>query len=570
MLLIIRYIRPYLKRMSLGLLVKFVGTIMDLLLPYILAHMIDKVTPRNQMAPVLWWGLVMLVCSFLAIAGNIIANRMASKVARDVTRSLRHDLFQKISCLSNRQMDHFTIPSLVSRMSTDTYNIHRMVGMMQRMGIRAPILVLGGMGITLFLDPVLALVLAIMLPIILGIVYLVSRASVPLFDRAQQMVDSMVRVVRENASGVRVIKALSRTEGEKERFDRVNRQVMQAENRADQVMALSKPAMNLTLNLGLVLVVLVGAVRVNRGLSSPGTITAFLTYFTIILNAMMSVTRILTMWSKALASAGRIQEVLESPEELQPTALPRHTDEGQIVFDHVSFAYHAPKNCLSDISFSLQPGESLGIIGPTGAGKSTLCTLLLRFYDVTEGSVRLDGRDVRDYPLEELRSRFGVVFQNDLLFRRSIGENIRMGREISTERLLEAAKDAQAMEFMKQAGGLEGMLEARGANLSGGQKQRLLIARALAGRPEVLILDDSSSALDYRTDAGLRQVIRREYGETTSIIVAQRVSSVRSCDKILVLDAGKMAGFGTHESLRKDCPLYGELCRLQMGEGEEA
>lgn len=570
MSLILRYIRPYLKRMSLGLLVKFVGTIMDLLLPYILAHMIDKVTPRNQMAPVLWWGLVMLVCSFLAIAGNVIANRMASKVARDVTRSLRHDLFQKISCLSNRQMDHFTIPSLVSRMSTDTYNIHRMVGMMQRMGIRAPILVLGGMGITLFLDPVLALLLAAMLPIILGIVYLVSRASVPLFDRAQQRIDSMVRVVRENASGVRVIKALSRTEGEKERFDRVNRQVMQAENRADQVMALSKPAMNLTLNLGLVLVVLVGAVRVNRGLSSPGTITAFLTYFTIILNAMMSVTRILTMWSKALASAGRIQEVLESPEELQPQSLPRHTDEGQIVFDHVSFAYHSPKNCLSDISFSLRAGESLGIIGPTGAGKSTLCTLLLRFYDVTEGSVRLDGRDVRDYPLEELRSRFGVVFQNDLLFRRSIGENIRMGREISTERLLEAAKDAQAMEFVAQAGGLEGLLEARGANLSGGQKQRLLIARALAGRPEVLILDDSSSALDYRTDAGLRQVIRREYGETTSIIVAQRVSSVRSCDKILVLEAGKMAGFGTHESLRKDCPLYGELCRLQMGEGEEA
>lgn len=566
MQLIVRYVRPYFKRMSLGLLVKFTGTIMDLLLPYILAHIIDDVTPLQDMGLVVRWGFVMLLCSFLAIAGNVIANRMASRVARDTTRRLRHDLFRKISYLSNRQIDDFTIPSLVSRMSTDTYNIHRMVGMMQRMGIRAPILVLGGVGITLFLDPVLALVLTAMLPVILLIVYAVSRESIPMFDRLQQAVDRMVRVVRENASGVRVIKALSKTEDEKAHFDQVNRQVMQAENRANNVMALSKPAMNLTLNLGLVLVVLVGAVRVNRGLSSPGTITAFLTYFTIILNAMMSVTRVLTMWSKALASAGRIEEVLSAPEELQPQALPQRDETAHIVFENVNFSYNGTKNSLSGINFTLNHGESLGVIGPTGAGKSTLAKLLLRFYDVSEGQIRVDGRDVRSFDLQELREKYGVVFQNDLLFRKSVGENIRIGRSISTQRLLQAAKDAQALDFVEQAGGLDTPLEARGANLSGGQKQRLLIARALAGRPEILILDDSSSALDYRTDAALRQVIRQDYGDTTTVIIAQRVSSVRTCDRILVLEEGRMAGFGTHAQLMARCPLYREISHLQMGE----
>lgn len=566
MQLIVRYVRPYFKRMSLGLLVKFTGTVMDLLLPYILAHIIDDVTPLQDMGLVVRWGFVMLLCSFLAIAGNVIANRMASRVARDTTRRLRHDLFRKISYLSNRQIDDFTVPSLVSRMSTDTYNIHRMVGMMQRMGIRAPILVLGGVGITLFLDPVLALVLTAMLPVILLIVYAVSRESIPMFDRLQQAVDRMVRVVRENASGVRVIKALSKTEDEKAHFDQVNRQVMQAENRANNVMALSKPAMNLTLNLGLVLVVLVGAVRVNRGLSSPGTITAFLTYFTIILNAMMSVTRVLTMWSKALASAGRIEEVLSAPEELQPQALPQRDETAHIVFENVNFSYNGTKNSLSGINFTLNHGESLGIIGPTGAGKSTLAKLLLRFYDVSEGQIRVDGRDVRSFDLQELREKYGVVFQNDLLFRKSVGENIRIGRSISTQRLLQAAKDAQALDFVEQAGGLDTPLEARGANLSGGQKQRLLIARALAGRPEILLLDDSSSALDYRTDAALRQVIRRDYGDTTTVIIAQRVSSVRTCDRILVLEEGRMAGFGTHAQLMASCSLYREISHLQMGE----
>ena len=565
--LIFRYVRPYLKRMSLGLLIKFTGTIMDLFLPYILAHIIDEIVPLKDMGLVLRWGAVMLACSFLAILGNVIANRMAAWVARETTRRLRHDLFRKISYLSNRQIDGFTVPSLISRMTTDTYNIHRMVGMMQRIGIRAPILVIGGVAVTISLDPVLALVLTCMLPIILYIVFAVSRRSIPLFDRLQKSVDTMVRVVRENASGVRVIKALSRTEGEKTRFEGVNRQVMQDENRANMVMAFSKPAMNLTLNLGLVLVVLVGAHRVNSGLSGPGVIPAFLTYFTIILNAMMSITRVLTMWSKALASADRIEEVLASPDELTPQAIPETGEQAHIVFDHVRFSYNGKENNLEDLNFSLKRGESLGIIGPTGSGKSTLAGLLMRFYDVQEGSIRVNGKDVRAYDLHDLRAQFGVVFQNDILFKKSIGENIRIGRDLKMERLEQAAKDAQAAFFIEETGGMAASLEARGVNLSGGQKQRLLIARALAGRPDVLILDDSSSALDYQTDARLRQTIHKDYGDTTTVIIAQRVSSVKNCDKILVLEDGKMSGFGTHEELLRSCNLYQEISKLQMGEG---
>ena len=567
MKLIFRYVRPYFKRMSLGLTIKFFGTIMDLFLPYILAHIIDEIVPLKDISLVIRWGILMLVCSVLAILGNVIANRMAAWVARETTRRLRHDLFRKISYLSNRQIDGFTVPSLISRMTTDTYNIHRMVGMMQRIGIRSPILVVGGVIVTITLDPVLALVLTCMLPIILYIVFTVSKHSIPLFDNLQKAVDTMVRVVRENASGVRVIKALSRTEGEKVRFDGVNRQVMQAENRANMVMAFSKPAMNLTLNLGLVLVVLVGAHRVNSGLSGPGVITAFLTYFTIILNAMMSITRVLTMWSKALASADRVEQVLSSPDELVPQSIPETRESAHIVFDQVSFSYNGKENNLENIDFSLARGESLGIIGPTGAGKSTLAALLMRFYDVQQGAVRVAGKDVRSYDLKALRDKFGVVFQNDILFKKSIGENIRIGRQLEMKRLEQAAKDAQAAFFIEETGGMSASLEARGVNLSGGQKQRLLIARALAGRPDILILDDSSSALDYQTDARLRQTIHKDYGDTTTVIIAQRVSSVKNCDKILVLEEGRMAGFGTHEQLLESCDLYREISRLQMGEG---
>ncbi|MBQ8894711.1 MAG: ABC transporter ATP-binding protein [Clostridia bacterium] len=565
MKLIIKYIKPHLLQMAFGMLIKFIGTIMDLLLPYILAHIIDRVIPLGNMTPVLWWGVLMLLCAAVAWIGNIVANRSASMVARKAIFRVRHDLFQKIFTLSNHQVDVSTVPSLISRMTTDTYNLHRMIGMMQRIGIRAPILVVGGVIITLTLDPVLAGILIAMLPIMAVIVTFISRKGVPLFAQLQERNDDLIRTVRENVSGVRVIKALSKTEDEKKRFFNVNRSVYKAESKANRTMAINSPLMNMILNLGLVLVVLAGAWRVNAGATGVGTITAFLSYFTIILNAMLTITRILTMFSRSLASARRIQEIMDLPEELQPMECEAGGD-GAISFENVTFSYHKRQPNLQNISFTLQKGESLGILGPTGAGKSTLAALLMRFYDTDEGRITLNGRDLRSMTPAEIRSSFGVVFQNDQLFRDTIGENVRIGRELTEEQLQTALEHAQAAEFVAEKGGLSAPVEPKASNLSGGQKQRLLIARALAGNPDFLILDDSSSALDFKTDAALRKTLREHYADTTSILIAQRVSSVRHCDQILVLEDGKAMGLGTHEELMENCPLYREIYTLQTGE----
>lgn len=566
---VLKYLKPYTGRITLELFIKFVGTIMDLFLPYILAHIIDNVTPTKNVKSLVLWGILMLVCSALALICNIIANRMASAVARDTTRCIRRDLFTRISYLSGSQMDHYTVPSLISRMTTDTHHVHRTVGMLQRMGVRAPILVLGGVIMTLALDPALCLVLCCMMPLMTLLVLLVSKKGLPLFDKLQKSVDELVRVVRENTTGVRVIKALSRVNAEKERFNEVNTRVMKDERRANITMALTRPSTSLILNFGLVLVVIVGAHRVNAGLSEAGSITAFLTYFTIILNAMISVSRIITMSSQMIASANRIEEVIKTPFELQPQqATAKKESAPAIEFDNVCFSYNKKRNNLDKISFTLEKGQTLGILGPTGAGKSTLAALLLRFYDIDSGCIRIDGKDIREMTHAELRQKFGVVFQNDMIFNDTIEGNIKLWRDIEPEALELAVNVAQA-NFIENAGGYEAEVAARGANLSGGQKQRLLIARALAGAPDILILDDSSSALDYKTDAAMRAGVAKNFADTTTIIIAQRVSSVRSCDKILVLESGQALGLGTHEELLKNCELYREIHTLQMGEGEE-
>ena len=564
------YLKPYLGRMFVSMSVKFGGSIMDLFLPWILAYVIDTVAPREDKRALAFWGVMMFLCSVLAILGNIAANRMAAAVARDTTRAIRHDLFARIVYLSNRQVDAFTIPSLISRMTTDTYNMHRIVGMMQRIGIRAPILLVGGILITLTLDPVLTGMLVCMLPFLILVVAFRSKQSIPLFRTLQSSVDKLVRVVRENTTGIRVIKALSKTDYEIRRFEGVNREVMQKENKANMTMAIVNPIINFLLNLGLVLVVLVGAYRVNGGVSDVGKIIAFLSYFTIILNATLSVSRVITQFSAAAASANRIAEVLDAPEDLLLSPPAREEAEANpphIVFDRVCFSYEKKEDNLTDISFALRRGETLGILGPTGSGKSTIVQLLMRFYDIDSGSIRLDGRDIREIPLEELRARFGVVFQNDVLFENSILENIRLGRPLTQEQAAQAAEYAQASSFISEAGGLQAHVAAKGANLSGGQKQRLLIARALAAGPEILILDDSSSALDYKTDAALRAQLAGHFAQTTSIIVAQRVSSILHADHILVLEDGQPLGYGSHEELLASCPVYQEISKIQMGEG---
>ncbi len=566
MQLILRYLKPYWGRVACGMSIKLLGTVMDLLIPYILAYIIDTVTPLGEVNRVLLWGLLMVLCSGLALLFNVLANRTAAGVSRDCTRTLRHDLFDHIVHMHSRDIDKITIPSLISRMTTDTFYIYRTLGMTQRMGVRAPIMLIGGICITLTLDPVLSLILIAILPFMAGIVVFISRKGVPLYENLQKRVDDLVRVVRENASGVRIIKALSKSEDEKKRFHEISRGVAQQETHASAIMAINNPTMQFLLNAGLVLVVLFGARRVNSGLTQAGKIVAFLSYFTIILQAMLSITRFLTMFSKALASANRIEEVMETPVESEMTvtgdAIPCAP---HIEFRNVTFSYGGVQPSVENISFALGRGETLGILGPTGAGKSTLIRLLLRFYDADSGSILIDGRDVRSLPLGTLRGSVGAVFQNDALFRGTIEENIRLGREISLDEVTDALSRAQAEAFVSEKGGIESEVQSHGSNFSGGQQQRLLLSRALAGTPDILLLDDATSALDFKTEAAFRKALREKSEDITTIIIAQRISAVMHCDKILVMEDGECIGLGTHEELMKDCDLYREVASLQIG-----
>lgn len=566
------YLRPYYGRMSIGFMIKFIGAIMDLFIPWILAYVIDTVIPVGSIRLIFLWGGVMLLCSVLAVSFNIIANRMASRVASDATQVIRHDLFAKTMYLSGRQTDAFTKPSLISRITTDTYNVNQMIGRIQRLGVRAPILLVGGVIFTMALDPVLSSVLLLVMPILAAVMIIVSRRGMPLYRRLQSCVDSFVCLVREDIAGIRVIKALSKMDYEKEKFDKINQMVVTCERNAERTMAVLNPAMNMLLNLGLVGVIVVGAFRVNAGTSEVGKILAFMTYFTIILNAMMSISRMFVIINKAVASAARIDQVLACEDDLERTeedtaAGQENRGDGEIVFDHVTFSYNKREPNLKDISFSVKKGEMLGIIGSTGSGKTTLASLLMRLADVDEGRVLIDGRDVRSFDKKELRSKFGVVFQNDVIFEDTIYENVRMGRALDQKEIIQAMKYAQAEEFAREKERNEGaMLDIRGANLSGGQKQRVLIARALAARPEILILDDSSSALDYRTDALLRRQLREHFCDTTTVLIAQRISSVMHADHILVLEEGEMIGYGSHEELMKNCSVYQEISRSQTGD----
>ena len=579
---ILYYLKPYRFRMLRGFLVKILGTFADLGLPWVLAYILDDVVPLGRISLVLWWGVVMF---FLAVAArllNIRANRMASKVARDTIEEVRHDLFHKIMYLSGNQTHRIGIPSLISRLTADSYNVHSMIGRVQRIGVRAPIILMGGILITFTLEPVLTLVLIATLPLLSVLVYRVSKKGIPLYTKVSQSVDGVVRIMRENINGIRVVKALSKTDYEYGRFKEQNGELAEHEFKAGITMALSGPMMNLILNLGLTAIVVVGAYRVNAGASMPGRIVAFLSYFTMILHAMMAITRVFVDISKAAASANRIGLVLSEGDELLVRAREADKLSGEdateipprIEFLNVSFGYHAAsggedKLCLKNLNFRIMPGESLGILGATGSGKSTVINLLMRFYDVNSGSVRVDGRDVREYTPKELREKFAVVFQNDTVFHDSIMENICFGREIGEEEVMAAAKDACAYDFiMEKEDGFLSEAAIGGANLSGGQKQRLLITRALAGKPEILVLDDSSSALDYKTDAKLRRAIRKHYAGTNIVMVAQRVSSLMGLDHILVLEDGEAIGYGRHEELLKDCEVYREIYEVQMGSME--
>lgn len=565
---VLKYLRPELFAMIAGLAIKFTGTVVELLLPWMLSVVLDDFVPTGDVANIVLWGALMIVCAGLALAGNIIANRMASRVSRDFIRRVRNDLFRRITDLSAAQTDRFTTPSLISRLTSDSYHLHQMVDRMQRFGVRGPILLFGGIAVTFLMDPVLTSVMVAVLPLLTVIVVVISRKGIGLYARTQAALDVMIRRAQESITGIRVIQALSKADYERERFGEANREVADSDYRAAMLMNITNPSMNFLLNAGLTLVIVVGAYRVNAGRTTPGTIVAFLSYFTIILNTLMMISRIFVMLSKGVASGRRIAAVLDATYEMPVRQLPGSGAGAHIEFQNVSFSYSKRQANLCDISFALGRGETLGVIGATGSGKTTLLQLLLRFYDPDSGAIYLGGRDLRSIPPEILYTQFGAVFQNDFLYAGEIAENIDIGRGLPEDRIRRAAAAAQADFIEARGGGYRGEIASGGTDLSGGQRQRLLIARALAADPEILLLDDSSSALDYKTDAALRRSLRENFPHTTKIIIAQRVSSIRGADHILVLDDGCAIGYGTHGELMAGCEAYAQIAAIQMQEVE--
>ena len=565
---VFRYLGKYKLRLVIGMTIKFIGTIMDLVLPWLLAYIVDEVIPisNGDFKQVLIYGAIMIVCAIMGLVGNVVANRMASYIAMKVTTNLRHDLFSKIQSLSSHQMDEVTVPSLISRMTSDTYNVHQMIGMMQRIGTRAPILLIGGIIVTLTLDPVLTLILVALLPFITIVIFGITKSGIPLFNKVQLAIDELVLVIRENITGIRVIKALSKEEHEKERFKKVNSKVIDYELKSGTTMARLSPLVNIILNVGLVIVIIVGAYRVNNGELLAGKVLAFTTYFTIILNAMLSITRIFMIFSKATASATRIDYIMNFQDDLPVDSnLPVYNSAYHIEFRNVSFSYNKKEKNLNNLNFALKKGESLGIIGATGSGKSTIVQLLMRLYDVDEGEILINGKNIKSYEKTELNKMFGVVLQNDAVFSASIKDNICFEREFSLEEVKWAARVAQADYIETLPEKYDTFVSAKGTNISGGQRQRLFIARAVISKPDILILDDASSALDYKTDASLRQALNSELKLSTKIIVTQRISSIKNCEHILVIDDGNPVAYGIHDELLKNVDIYKEIYASQMG-----
>ncbi|MDC7293514.1 ABC transporter ATP-binding protein/permease [Butyrivibrio sp. DSM 10294] len=575
MKLIFQSMGKYKWAIFLAIFIKLIGTMTELTLPYILEYMIDHVVPAGNMRDVLLWGLLMFVAAIACRQFNVMANRRAINNAHKVSFDVRQALFKKTANLSGDKFDSFGLPSLISRMTSDSYNVQAAVAQLQSLCVRAPMMLFGGVVMTLLMDWALAMILIVMLPFLICVVFFVSSKGIPLYTGVQKKLDSVVRIMRENITGIRVVKALSKGEFEKRRFAAANEDMARTDMRAGTIMAIPGPFMQLCLNIGLTMVVIFGAIRVNRGQMQPGVILAFLTYFNMINMGVMGLNRIFMSMSKASASADRIDEVISTDDGWE-IYLGGENGGGHIRFNNVSFSYGSESRtdadfaggkrelALENISFSLNKGESLGIIGPTGCGKTTIVNLLMRFYNPDSGSITIDDRDIRSYEKDELRRKFGVVFQNDMVFNDSIKNNIDFGRGISQADLDSAAEDAVASEYIDSLDGkMEYMAAIKGANLSGGQKQRLLVARALAAAPEILILDDSSSALDYKTDSQMRSAIRKNHSDSTLIMIAQRVSSIMGMDHIMVMDNGTCIGYGTHEELMENCPAYRETFEMQ-------
>lgn len=567
-----KYLKPYTWQCVFGPLFKLAEAVLELYLPLLMAQVIDNGVAEGDTGYIYKMGGVMLGIVTVGLLCALVCQYVASVTSQGFGTGLRNAVFQKISSFSHAELDKFGTPSLINRVTGDINQLQYAVAMLIRLVIRAPFLCIGGIVMALVIDWKLALVIIVAIPLFILIIILVMRKTVPLHRAVQGKLDSLTRVLRENLSGVRVIRAFARTKKEQDRFEQATEDHTSAAIRVGRLSAFLNPATQLIMNLAILAIVWFGGIRVEAGGMTTGEIIAFINYVNQILLALIVVANLVVTFTKAYASAGRVLEVLDTESSLQsgPGAAPDEKAPA-VEFRHVDFTYGAGEKELEQISFSAAKGATVGVIGGTGSGKSTLMALIPRFYDVQEGQVLVDGADVRDYTLEQLRGKIGMVPQQVELFSGTIGDNIRWGKKDATsEEVRQAAVMAQAAEFIERMPEqYDSLVERGGTNLSGGQRQRLAIARALVRQPDILILDDSSSALDYATDAALRRAIRSGTRGMTVFLVSQRVSAVKQSDLILVLDDGRLAGAGTHEELLASCETYQEICQSQeRGDGQ--
>ncbi len=521
-------------------------------------------------------GIEMMGVAIIGMIGGVGCGYFATKASQYFGYKLRDDIYKKIQEFSFSNIDKFSTASLVTRTTNDVVMLQNIVGMALRMMVRSPMLFVGGIIYAIRLQPQLAVVFLVAIPLIVGIIALNIKKTFPLFKVVQGKLDKVNAVIQENLTGIRVVKAYNRADHETKRFGGANDEYVDISIRAHKLMALMMPGVSIVMNISVVAIMWFGAKLVGAGDMQVGDVSAFIMYATRILSSIMMMSMMFMSLSRASASAARISEVLDEKVDIVNGKAPRteKVKEGSVEFKNVSFRYRGAGggDVLKNLSFTVAPGETLAILGSTGSGKSTLVNLIPRLYDVTSGQVIVDGTDVRDYDIETLREGIGMVLQNVILFSGTIAENLRWGKDDATEEeIKEAAERAQAAEFIsKNPDGYDAVLSQRGVNFSGGQKQRLSIARALIKKPKILIFDDSTSAVDTATEGKIRKTLREEMGDSTLILIAQRISAVRDADKILVMEKGAIVGVGTHDELMENNSVYQEIYYSQMEkEGEE-
>lgn len=571
---LLKYLKGYEKETILAPLFKMLEATFELIVPLVVAGIVD-VGIKNRDTEYIWRACILMVAlGLIGLVCSLTAQYFSARAAMGFSTGLRKDMFSHIGRLSYKELDRLGMPTLITRITSDINQAQAGVNLVLRLFLRSPFIVAGAVVMAFTINVKVAVIFVVAVPLISVVLYAIMKWTVPIYKKVQASLDKISLLTRENHVGVRAVRAFGRQKEEMAAFSETNNEYTKTQITAGKISALLNPATCVIMNFAVMGILWLGGKEVNSGNLTQGDVVALVNYMSQILIALVALANLIVAVTKALASAGRINEVFDT--------LPGLTDEGAkeqtvragapaVEFSDVTFTYEDAKApSLSHISFQVMPGETVGIIGGTGCGKSTLVNLIGRFYDAQEGEVRVNGNPVKNYPFSQLRRKVGMVPQQAVLFKGTIRENMRWGKEDASEKeIFHALSVAQAEEFVrKKPEGLNTMISQGGTNLSGGQRQRLTIARALVGEPEILILDDSASALDFATDAALRRAIRKETGKMTVFLVSQRASSVRQADKILVLDDGELAGVGTHQQLFESCQVYREICLSQLSEEE--